>query len=382
MKLRDPVRATPPLPCFLIAVFALFAGDAGALEPRELRFDVYAFSQEDGGGQEFKAEGFAYLGVRSAGTVAVSSGTAAHWSAALALIDNDEPERLPATASSATVTSASARVLTLDFSATLEFRKPGSPWAVLPGIYFHQQKGYISEGFDLAVERELNGGDTVLSGSFHVRAAWLDLRFWDFREEPRDLALSNSFSLGVKQNLSPSVVGSLGFQFTRQDGVLFDTFNYVLLYNSAGTAYAVRDESLPNERHRGQASGRLRYSPRLGTALGADVSYYLDDWGIRHYAAEPSVRVPLPAGGHIRAWYRFSDQRESKYFDTAPRAPEIYLTQDSDLGGFLMHSGGVSFGFPFSSGAQPWEWRAAAFGFRRDDDISAVALDAGVVRKW
>ena len=82
--------------------------DARAAEPRELRLDVFAFSQEDEGGQPFKAEGFSYFGARAAGRVEISPSFSVKGSAALALIDNDEPAVLPSTASSVTVTSARA----------------------------------------------------------------------------------------------------------------------------------------------------------------------------------------------------------------------------------------------------------------------------------
>ena len=122
--------------------------------------------------------------------------------------------------------------------------------------------------------------------------------------------------------------------------------------------------------------------PSLGVALGADGSFYFDNWGVRHFAAEPSVRWPLPGGGHVRLWYRFSDQAAADYFDPAPAVSAEYLTQDSDLGDFHMNSGGVAVGFPFRSGPSAWEWRATAFGYRRADDVRAVAVDAGVVRTW
>ena len=84
----------------------------------------------------------------------------------------------------------------------------------------------------------------------------------------------------------------------------------------------------------------------------------------------------------MRVWYRFADQTASKYFSARPRTSEIYLTQDSDLAAFHLHSGGVSFGFPVAGTDGAWEWRVSAFGFHREDDLSAVAVDAGVARQW
>ena len=375
------VRAAAVARLFLFAATAqlTLAGPASSeVRPREVRFDLYAFSQDDDPAQPLRNEGLTYVGARPSAVLELSPSVTLHANGAFALISNEDAAELPASAG-ATVTSASSRVIAVDVSAGLEIRRPGSPWTFRPGAYYHHQVGWVSEGVDVGVDRELSGGDAVISLTVNQRVAFPKLRTWNGVDNGRDITATHSVTLGWKQNVSPSVVTNVSFQFTRADGFLGDSYNYVVLYNG-GTPIAVRDESLPNKRNRFQGSARIRWSPRLGTALGLDASAYKDDWDIRHVAVEPSVAAPLPGGLRGKAWFRWSDQKESKYFRAAPSAERRFQTQDSDLGTFTTKGGGFSLTVPV--GDRRWEWRIAAFGLDRSDGMLAAGMDAGVVRAW
>jgi hypothetical protein len=364
-----------------IVAAALLASPAARadLSPREVRFDLYAFSQDDDTAQPLRSEGLTYFGARPAAVLELSPAVTLHANGAFALISNEDAAVLPASAG-ANVTSASSRVIAVDVSAGLEIRRPGSPWTFRPGAYYHHQVGWVSEGIDVGVDRELAGGDAVLSLTVNQRVAFPKLRTWSGLDRGRDVTATHSVTVGWKQNVSPSVATNVALQYTRADGFLGDAYNYVVLYDG-GTPIAVRDEQLPNRRNRFQASGRVRWSPRLGMAAGLDASAYTDDWDIRHVAVEPSLAVPLPGRARGRFWYRRSDQEAAKYFRAAPRTEHRFQTQDSDLGAFATNGGGASIAVPVGPGGR-WEWRIAVFGLDRSDGMRAGGADAGVVRTW
>lgn len=376
--MRLPVRRSRRAAAALAAALAALVPPArAAWHPVDASWDVFAFAQRDYGGQPDKAEGFRYVGARSAVDFLVDAVTRFRTSVALSFVSNDDAARVQGVDS---ITSASSRLLALDASAGLE-RRVGESWTLRPGLYYHHQKGYISEGVDLSVDRDVAGGDATLSASLQVRVSFLDLDTWYGGNAGSDLLATNALGLSWRQNVSPSVEALLGVQYTRQDGYLGDSFNYVLVRDPiVGTAVA--SEALPDVRHRGQINGRVRWSPWRDAALGLDASAYRDSWEIRHVAVEPGVALPLPGGSRLRSWWRVSSQDASEFH--APRLVALpqYRTQDSDLGAFTMNSAGVSVVVPRGSRAFPDELEVSLYGFSRNDGLRAGGANAGFRRRW
>lgn len=372
-----PRRGTASRVAAVAALLLAAAPARAAWHPQEASLDVFAFAQQDRGGQEYKAEGLRYLGLRSAVDFLANAATSFRTKVALSFVTNDDAADVPRVDA---ITSASSRLLALDASIGVEHRA-GDTWTFRPAIAYHHQRGYISEGLDLAVDRHLAGGDATLSATVQVRASFLELDTWYGTEGGSELAAANAFGLSWRQNVSPSVVALVGAQYTRQDGYLGDSFNYVLLTDAAGP-FAVTSEALPDVRHRGQVNARVRWSPHPGAAGGLDVSVYRDDWKLDHVSAEPSVTLPLPGGGRVRSWWRVSSQDAARYFLPELASVPRYRTQDSDLADFLMHSAGLSVVVPRGSRAFPDELELSVYGFTRDDGIRAAGANAGVHRRW
>ncbi len=358
------------------AVLGATAADA-AWHPQEASVDVFAFAQQDRGGQRHKAEGLRYLGLRSALDFAAGPTTLFRTMAALSFVANDDPADVPRVDA---ITSASSRLVALDASVGLEHRA-GDTWTFRPAVTYHHQRGYIAEGLDLAIDRRLAGGDATLTATLQVRASFLDLETWYGTEAGSELAAANAFGISWQQNLSPSVTALVGAQYTRQDGYLGDSFNYVVLSDADGP-FAATSEVLPDVRHRGQVNARVRWSPRPDAAGGVDVSVYRDDWRLDHVSAEPSVSLPLPGGGRVRSWWRVSSQGAARYYRPRLSSVPLHRTQDSDLGDFLMNSAGVSVSVP--RGSRPFrdELELSIHGFTRDDGIRAAGANAGFRRRW
>lgn len=366
-------------------LLALAPRQAAAAEPNgQASLDLTIFTQGDEGGDPHKAEGLDYHGVRLGARVRVSDEVTLRASAVGALLVNDDPKPAPPTVSGVTITSASTNTLTLDASAGADIRPDGSGATLSAGAFYHHQYGFIVFGLDFGYSQEVAGGDTVLGTTFGVRAAWPKKRMWDGDFYGWSRQVTYNLMAGVTQNLSPSVVVGLSAQLTRQHGYLADPLNYVVLFDEAGAPRALVDEELPGERTRGQVNARLRVTPSLGTSFGLDLSFYGDDWGILHGAAEPSFEVLLPLDVRLRLWTRVAVQRASRHFVEAPEQAPQYVTQDSDLGSFVSVEPGVLTIIPL--GASPeelsWDTRIAVFGFYRTDALFAVGSTAGVSASW
>ena len=353
-----------------------------AAAQKEITFDVFAFSQEDDVGQPFKSEGMGYQGGRATVVLPLTPSATLRLSTTLSHIQNDVAAELPATVLNSRITSASADIIALDASATLTIRSPGSAWIVTPGAYYHHQDAFVAVGPDITVAREVNGGDTILHGTWGLRLGYPKLSFWNQVRLGRDQLTSINMTVGVTQTLSPSWVVDLGAQFTYQRGFLTDPYNYVVIYDQ-GNPMELTSESLPRHRNRLQLNTRLRYSPVLGIGFGLDNSFYVDDWGIRHLSAEPNAAFPLLGGMSSRIWYRLSLQHETDYFYETPAFEHTYQTQDTDLGSFTMHTGGTTLRIPLGKGSgTQWEPRITVFGFYRDDKIYAIGGNLGITVRW
>ena len=357
---------------------AVFAPRARAgWHPSAASFDTFAFAQQDRGGQAYKAEGLRYLGARSAVDLLVDGLTTLRTTVAVSFVANEDAARVPNVDS---ITSASSRLVALDAAVGLE-RRIGERWVLRPGIFYHHQNGYIGEGVDVAVDRNFADGDATLSASAHMRVSFLDLDTWYGESGGNELQATNAFGLSWRQNLSPSVVAQIGGQYTRQDGYLGDSFNYVVIL-AGTTPVAATDETLPDVRHRGQVNGRLRWSPAPGAAGGVDASYYVDNWGVHHVAAEPNLTLPLPGTATVRTWWRVSSQDAARYYAARVTTLAHFHTQDSDLGEFAMNSAGMSLTVPRGGRALPDELELSVYGFTRDDGIRAGGANAGFRRRW
>ena len=337
--------------------------------------DLFAFSQEDDGGQALRAEGFAYGGVRMAGERRLNAASTLVASAAVAWIDNDAPTELPATIGNAQVTSASTTVVTLDASFGVRTESVGGQWSRLIGLFYHHQYGYIVGGPDLEVTGRLAGGDTVVTGAFRGRVSFPKLEYWDFTDRGRDYQVTGNLSFGITQTLTPAWLVGVSGQLAHQIGFLSDPYNYVV-QRSGEVPVRLRDERLPGRRDRAQLNVRTRWSPRRGLAFGVDGSGYVDSWGARHGAVEPSAAVRLGAVT-TRVWVRLSDQRAIRYFDPTGRR-RGFVTQDSDLDAHGTTGGGITIEGP----AVGVRWRVAAQLLDRDDGIRVGGVSVGSSGTW
>jgi hypothetical protein len=351
--------------------------------PYTIALDLFVFSQADQGGNPLVDEGFRYqaLGLELRGRISEQVGLRA--TGVLAYLNNAPLQTLPGTIANANVTSASLDFTTLDATLALDWTSGDRRWKVTPGFFYHHQWAYIAGGIDLDVRHTLAGGDTVLRASYGGRYAGLRQKHWDGAPMVDDVRLTHNAVLGWTQTLSPGLVASLGLQYTRQDGLLHSTLQFVSLHDADGAPVQLVDEVLPRVRNRVQVNLRGRYTPWPGTSVGLDLGAYYDDWALLNLAVEPSLETPLPWGLRFRVWYRLAGQHQTRYFVTTPTAALPFMTQNPSLGSFLLHGPGVTLLLPLEPGKVPrWLLRASALGFYRSDQVFGAGVTVGLVAEW
>ncbi|TNF35167.1 MAG: DUF3570 domain-containing protein [Deltaproteobacteria bacterium] len=356
---------------------------AARAAPSAASLDIYALNQDDDGGQALRAEGMRYGGLRVALDYAFDDTLAMALNAAGSLIDNEPSRPLPTTIDQVLTTQASSQVLTLDAQAGLRWTPSDSPASLVAGLYYHHQRRFVSLGADLTGQLDLADGDTILAVTYSVRLGIVKPRRWDDLYMPFDYLRSHNVILSATQNLSRAWLVNGSLQYTRQDGPMQDQYNFVVLYDDAGTPVHLGFENLPRERDRFQLSGRVRWSPRQGWALGLDASLYSDDWSITTGAVEPSFELPLGPRSRLRLWYRFAAQSRARYFRERPTEDTTYQTQDFDLDAWTLHSPGLMLVVPLPGKvAQAWVGRLSVFGFARSDGITAIGANFGASAAW
>ncbi len=391
------------LALLLLIVGLVWAREALADPPIDSRFsahqpvfsidlDLSIFGQlDEDSGNRLAAEGFRYQSLGLEPRYRASDQVTLRGQAVGAFINNALPPASVRSVPRALVTSSSADFLTLDSMISVDWASQNRDWLVTGSAFYHHQWAYIGFGGDLDVRRSLNAGNTVLRAGYSGRYADLRGKSWKdpawVRDGPVDFRASHNLMLGWTQNLSPSLVVSAGLQYTRQDGLLHNRLQYVGLFDSAGQLTGLVDEQLPRTRNRAQLNLRGRYSPVVGLSLGLDLSGYVDDWDLLNLAVEPSVELPLAPWLRLRAWYRLSGQQQTRFFvgtiDKQAAAQLPFITQDSSLASFLMHSPGVTTLFLLPGTGEPrWTLRVSVLGFARSDRVFAVGASAGVGAEW
>jgi hypothetical protein len=375
--------------------------------------DLYAFSQEDNGGNPIQNEDLLYYGARVAARIKVSKVLVLRSTATVSQLESGGRVTVPATITNATTTSASQRAsgsagskshfTPITTSLGFDITPKDTKWTISPGLFFSYQDNYISRGVDFAVSSEWFGGNTIPSLSYGLRWDTLSAlsvsaggAFGSEEEEEEDedggggggskttfTRFTHNFQIGVTQIVAKWCRISASFQYTRQDGKLSAPNAIVTIFNGR-TPVLFAQENLPNYRNRFQFNVRAKFSPVTGYALGVDHSAYLDDWGIENFAIEPNAEgqfaVPF---ARWRVWYRLSTQGSTAYMRVRPQNEFRFQTDDADLASFSTHSGGALFFFDVAHwGTLHWIVRVSVYANYRTDDIFGYGAMLGTEFNW
>lgn len=157
---------------------------------------------------------------------------------------------------------------------------------------------------------------------------------------PRN-SFSTSFSLSqvISQRLQALII----IEPSYQHGLL--ATKYQRDYFTDGS---VRAENLPDNRYKLPIALRLNYFLGDQFILRSFYRYYTDNWGIQAHTAELEVPVKFSSFFSVSPFYRYNNQRGTRYF--APyglhKTSESYYTSDYDLS--TMHSSFIGAGIRLS----------------------------------
>lgn len=150
-----------------------------------------------------------------------------------------------------------------------------------------------------------------------------DQRALDYK--PRN---SFSASFGLSQVINSRMQAMLVVEPSYQHGLL--ATRYQRNYFTDGSE---RVENLPDNRYKLPIAIRLNYFLADRFVLRTSYRYYMDSWGIRAHTAEIEVPVKLTSFVSLSPFYRYNNQKGTRYF--APYGQHnptaTYYTSDYDL---------------------------------------------------
>ncbi|PWK79099.1 uncharacterized protein DUF3570 [Mucilaginibacter oryzae] len=164
----------------------------------------------------------------------------------------------------------------------------------------------------------------------------------------------NSFStsFAISQVLSTRLQALFIVEPSYQHGLL--ATKYQRDYFTDGSE---RVENLPGSRYKLPIAVRFNYFLDDHFVIRTFYRYYLDNWGIRAHTAELEIPVKLTSFVSVSPYYRYNNQRGTRYFapygQHDPRA--IYYTSDYDLS--TLHSSFVGANIRLSPPTGVFGWQ-------------------------
>ena len=411
----------------LVALVVSYGGSLFAQQTdNNAQLDIFVFNQEDHGGNKIQNEEMLYVGARASAKLKVNKVLTIRPTISGALLYAGGKPNVPSTITNATTTSASQRssnraggksdYTPVTTSMGFDIKPIGSDWTLSPGAFFSWQDNYVSRGLDFSASVELFNGNFIPSFSYGFRwdsltAGKLGLsgifgvmgeggeggEGGDGEEDKGDPTVerappinqidtrwTHNFQFGFTQILSPEWRLNASVQYTLQHGSLSAPNAVLTLYDQNKVPVLFANEKLPKIRNRLQFNTRVRFSPVTGWGIGADHSFYIDDWGIMNVAIEPQVDgYFVPEVALWRAWYRYSYQWGTRFHRGHPTQEYRYQTDDADLLSFSTHRGGALFFFRLARwGELDWNLRVSGYAFSRSDHILGYGGLVGIEFDW
>lgn len=172
-----------------------------------------------------------------------------------------------------------------------------------------------------------------------------------------------SYSVGVTQILTKSLIGTFNFEVVSDEGFLNSPYRSVRYFDpSVPAGFSFQPEVYPETRTSNAASLRLAYYLPWRAAVDGWYRYYTDSWGIDGQNVEFTYTQPMwnrwIFGGSAR-WY--TQKHADFYADLFPRRDYAnFLARDKELATYTALTLGVSATYQFNIAALPWIEKAEA----------------------
>ena len=167
--------------------------------------------------------------------------------------------------------------------------------------------------------------------------------------QPRN---SFSASFGLSQVINKSLQLELIVEPAYQHGLL--ATKYQRNYFTDGS---LRAETLPDNRYKLPIGARLNYFLGDQFVIRTFYRYYMDNWGIKAHTAELEVPVKLSSFISISPFYRYNNQKGTRYFAAYGQHDPAaqYFTSDYDLSTLNSSFYGTGIRFAPPKGVFGWQ---------------------------
>jgi len=220
----------------------------------------------------------------------------------------------------------------------LEAASTNRTWVGL-GYGFSVENDYSGHAIGLNLRREIFRRNTVVSAGYELLLG--DVRRSGDESFSRSLN-THSYTLGVTQVLSRSLVGSLTYLGAVRSGFNASPYLYARIGEVApGLCRSCPEEVHPDLRVRHTVAGQLKQHIWAESAVEGSYSFYVDSWAMIANTAELRLHLGWTPrwGGRLR--YRFYHQRGTSFYEDVYSRAQRYMTGDRELGPMMSNLVGL-----------------------------------------
>lgn len=199
------------------------------------------------------------------------------------------------------------------------------------------ENDYKASTFDFSVSQDFNNSTTTLTLGYTKgddRIGRVDT--------PSFSATANraSYSVALAQVINPTLLGSIAYELTADDGYLQNP------YRSARVLGAALPEIYPRTRTGQAVSARLvkSWTPNLSTRI--EGRYYFDTWGIKAFNVGVGFSRYVFRDWLLDGSYRYYSQQAASFYSDNFQRPLNFIARDKELATFQSHTIGTKLTVP------------------------------------
>lgn len=251
----------------------------------------------------------------------------------------------------------------------------GDAWKGSVGLSFSTEYDYEHLGFNGSASREINQGNTTISGGFaYAQDEWdpqggtpitlSEMRGID--DESNKIPGTQDKTVldllvGVTQVINQNTIVQVNYSYSQSEDYLNDPFKFLSVLDANGDNIpgqvglnSYRFENRPNERTKHALFAKVKTYVR-GGALDASYRFHTDDWGIDSHTLDMRYRFNLSQRYYAEPHLRIYQQSEADFYQAnlvADAPLPVEASADYRLGEFTGTTIGVKLGRKFDNGSE------------------------------
>jgi hypothetical protein len=248
-------------------------------------------------------------------------------------------------------------------------------WRGSVGVSFSTEYDYEHIGFNGSLARDINNGNTTVSGGFaYAQDEWDPqgdvpialAEMGGIDDESNKIAGTQDKTVmdllvGVTQVINQNTIVQVNYSYSQSEDYLNDPFKFLSVLDANGDNIpgqaglnSYRFENRPDERTKHAVFAKMKTFVR-GGALDASYRFHTDDWGIDSHTLDARYRFNLSERYYAEPHIRFYQQSEADFFQAnlVAGAPlPIEASADYRLGEFTGTTIGIKLGRKLNNGSE------------------------------